>query len=141
MSNQQKTRLALFNEKWEQREALFARYAPLPFWGPGLILTDAIRSAYEHFLPVSEYAWDLASVLSDVLPGSFKDDAFSAWVPACLRQPPASLPDLWAMLPPPVSSSGGEFQPNITPTNSFHNFYNSGFRRMSWNFALRFQPE
>ena len=103
MSNQQKTRLALFNEKWEQREALFARYAPLPFWGPGLILTDAVRSAYEHFLPVSEYAWDLASVLSDVLPGSFKDDAFSAWVPACLRQPPASLPDLWAMLPPPVA--------------------------------------
>jgi len=103
MSDHQKTRLSLFNDKWAQRETLFTRHAPLPFWAPGLILTDAIRSVYEHFLPVSEYAWDLASVLSDVLPGTFKDDVFSAWVPASLRQPPASLPDLWATLPPPVA--------------------------------------
>lgn len=103
MNDHQKTRLTLFNDKWVQRERLFARHAPLPFWAPGLILTDAIRSVYEHFLPVAEYAWDLASVLSDVLPGTFKNDAFSAWVPASLRQPPASLPDLWAKLPPPVA--------------------------------------
>jgi hypothetical protein len=103
MSDHQKMRLALFNDKWAQRETIFSRHAPLPFWAPGLILTDAIRSVYEHFLPVSEYAWDLASVLSDVLPGTFKADAFSAWVPASLRRPPASLPDLWATLPPPVA--------------------------------------
>ena len=77
MNDHQKTRLTLFNDKWVQRERLFARHAPLPFWAPGLILTDAIRSVYEHFLPVAEYAWDLASVLSDVLPGTFKNDAFS----------------------------------------------------------------
>jgi hypothetical protein len=102
-------RLTAFNAKWQRREDAFFRNAPLPFWAPGLVLTTEVRETYENFLPVSEYAHDLASVLSEVLPHSERGDdtPFSAWVPSELRSSQlVSVADFLALLPDPIATNG-----------------------------------
>lgn len=96
------SRAAAFNRKWSRRESAFAANAPLPYWAPGLVITDDIRRAYNDFLPINEYAHDLASVLAEVLPRGRREEMFSAWIPKVLRTPRIrSLPDLWDTLPEP----------------------------------------
>jgi SAM-dependent methyltransferase len=98
------TCLGALNTTWQERLRLFrARVGP-PWWAPGLVLTPELRAGYETYLPVAEFAADLARLGDRLLP-------HPSWVPHLLRardggacplprpDGPASLPDLWALLP------------------------------------------
>ena len=96
--------LARFNAVWQERQQQFTRYASVPAWSPGLILTPTVREAYERYLPVTEFCRDLARLAGLLLPSQ-------EWIPALLRHPGLnpvhdgscgnlhSLPDFWHQLP------------------------------------------
>jgi SAM-dependent methyltransferase len=100
--------LAAFHARWETRAAAFRRWAPPPWWAPGLVLDAAIRDAYERHLPVQAFLDELRGLGETLLPTP-------AWLPDPLRPrhgaagsppataPPASLPDLWQDLPPALA--------------------------------------
>ncbi len=91
------TTLERVNRKWSERYVTFRTHAVPPWWAPGLILTDEIRSNYERYLPVSEFIHDFTKILSELLPSP-------GWIPQALRGSNfRSLPDLWESLPEPIS--------------------------------------
>ncbi len=96
--------LEAFNATWANRHRIFQSCAPPPWWAPGLALTAEIRQNYEKYLPVAEYLQDLATLVLPRLP-------HPSWLPVVLKRSlalsyvgaaglPASLPDLWSLLPP-----------------------------------------
>jgi SAM-dependent methyltransferase len=96
--------LAACNERWQERQQRFRCRAGPPWWAPGLILTPELRARYEAYLPLADFCADLARLAERCLP-------HPSWVPLLLRarcgcaclppgpDGPASLPDLWALLP------------------------------------------
>ena len=99
--------LARFNANWLSRRELFLRSSPFR-WATGHIITPALRSAFQTFLPVEEFLSDLQRLARKALPDP-------SWIPRILRtsqvhtarrsasHAPPSLPELWAMLPPQLA--------------------------------------
>jgi SAM-dependent methyltransferase len=100
--------LAAFKARWLERLDCFRCRAGPPWWAPGLILTPELRTRYETYLPLADVCADLARLGDRLLP-------HPSWVPHLLRprrvgacplpcpDGPASLPDLWALLPPALA--------------------------------------
>ena len=89
-------RLGPFNRRWARRLDALRRWAPAPWWAPGLKLTPELHQACERYCPIAEYVADLRWLLAPGLPSP-------DWLPQALRAPgpPAfdSLADFWRALP------------------------------------------
>ena len=95
--------LDCLNFHWQQKMQAF-RQSKSPWWVSGMVVTPAIRQAYEHYLPVGCFLDDWIPVLHDFLPDR-------SWLPDIMQKrisemPPvqacmqyASLPDLWQTWP------------------------------------------
>ncbi len=93
--------LSRFNAKWTARHRLFQRFAPPPWWAPGLVISPSLRYYYELYLPADEFFHDLLNPARLFLP-------HPSWIPfrtpCTLGQGPApcpflSLPDYWQTCP------------------------------------------
>ena len=94
-------RLATFTDTWTQRLGAFHAHTRPPWWSPGLRVTPALRTAYNAYLPIDQYAADLRWVLAPMLPSP-------AWMPRLIgADTSASLPDLWRDLPPDLAGRVG----------------------------------
>lgn len=124
-----------FNLAWSRRADVFRRRAPPPWWAPGLVLDRETRASYEAYLPLDEYLRDLGRLARAALPHvSMLPRLLRSGAPTCLQAGPrpASLPDLWADLPPHlagrVTLRSGELLPLLCALASPPRF-GTGFGR------------
>ena len=100
--------LERFNSAWRRRAEVFRRRAPPPWWAPGLVVDQGVRACYEAYLPVDEYLRDLGRLARAALPHpSMLPRVLTTGARACLQTGcrSASLPDLWADLPPHLAGN------------------------------------